>query len=156
MTLDELEEYGVERMDEEKIRSFLSNQGVGVLGLPTQQLPYMIPISYGFDGQEDLYFTYVVGEESQKALVSEETKQAGFLVFDAPSETLWTSVAMEGTLTRVPDHEIDSIESSLESNWRPEALERASESEETQVYRFRIENKTGIRHSGIPSRMNPE
>lgn len=156
MTLDELEEYGVERMDEERIRNFLSNQGVGVLGLPTRQVPYMIPISYGFDGEEDLYFTYVVGEESQKALVSEETERASFLVFDAPSETLWTSVAMEGSLARVPDAEIDSVASSIESNWRPEALEHANESEETQVYRFRIENETGIRHSGIPSRMNPE
>lgn len=156
MTLDELEGHGVERMDEEAIRNFLSNQGVGVLGLPTEQLPYMLPLSYGFDGEENLYFTYVVGEVSQKALMSEETSVASFLVFDTPSETLWTSVILEGTLSRVPDHELDSLEAALESNWRPEALERASESAETRVYRFWIQNRTGIRHSGTPDGMNPE
>lgn len=156
MTLDELEGHGVERMDDAEIRSFLSNQGVGVLGLPADGIPYMIPISYGYDGEDDLYFTYVVGEGSRKTLVSEATDVASFLVFDPTSKTLWTSVALEGTLARVPDDEIDSLAASLESNWRPEALERASESADTRVYRFQIRDWTGIRHSGIPPKMNPE
>lgn len=156
MTIDELSEHGVEQMSEEAIDSFLANRPVGVLGLPTERLPYMIPISYGFDGEENLYFTYVVGEVSQKALVSDETSVASFLVFDAPSETLWTSVALEGTLSRVPDEEIDSVKASLESEWRPEALERASESAEVRLYRLWIQNRTGIRHSGTPDGMNSE
>lgn len=156
MTVDELEEHGVEQMDEAAIHSFLADQAVGVLGLPTERLPYMLPISFGFDGEENLYFTYVVGEVSQKALVSDETNVASFLVFDAPTETHWTSVALEGTLSRVPDEEVDSVAASLESTWRPAALERASESGETRLYRFWIQNRTGIRHAESPDPPNTE
>lgn len=155
MTIDELEDHGVEQMDEAEIREFLANRGVGVLGLPTDELPYMLPISYGFDGETNLYFTYVVGETSQKALLSEETAAASFLVFDVGSETLWTSVGLEGTLSRVPDHEVEALEDDLEAPSRPDALEAASESGETRVYRFWIQNTTGIKHSGVPSKMDP-
>jgi nitroimidazol reductase NimA-like FMN-containing flavoprotein (pyridoxamine 5'-phosphate oxidase superfamily) len=44
MTIDELADHGVERMDEETIREFLETQGIGVLGLPTERLPYMVPL----------------------------------------------------------------------------------------------------------------
>jgi len=54
VTVDELSEHGVERMDEGDIRAFLSAQRVGVLGLPTAELPYVIPLSYGLDGDENL------------------------------------------------------------------------------------------------------
>lgn len=147
MTIDELAEHGVERMDETEIRTFLSEQGVGVLGIPTQELPYMLPLSYGFDGEENLYFTYIVGETSQKTLVSDEQSAARFLVFEAPSETRWASVSLDGTLTRVPEHEVDSLGDSLEANLQPDALRDALESEDTRVYRFWIQSMTGIRNT---------
>lgn len=153
MTVDELSKHGVERMSEAEIRAFLSAQRVGVLGLPAGDVPYMIPISYGFDGEENLYFRYVVGDTSQKGLVSEETTVASFLVFDTSTDTEWTSVALEGTLSRVQDDELDET---LEAEWRPQALKEAATSETTRVYRFWIQNETGIRHSALPPGMNPE
>lgn len=153
MTIDELSEHGVERMDPREIREFLSAKRVGVLGLPTAEIPYMIPLSYGFDNDENLYFSYVVGDTSQKGLVSEETSVARFLVFEAPSGTQWTSVSLEGTLGRIPDHELNDI---LDPEWRPEALAAAAESERTRMYRFWIQNETGIRHSAVPPGMSPE
>lgn len=137
-------------MDDDEIRNYLSNQGVGVLGLPTGRLPYMVPLSYGYDGESNLYFTYVVGDVSQKALLSEETAAASFLVYDARSDSMWSSVSLEGTLSRVPEQEWDSLWESIEAIRRPDALERASEDEEVQVYRFEIQTETGIRHAGLP------
>lgn len=150
MTLDELAEHGVERMADEEIRTFLSNQGVGVLGLPTERLPYLIPLSYGFDGESNLYFTYVVGEVSQKTLLTEETVAATFLVYDARTDAMWSSVSLEGTLSRVPEREWDSLGDALDADRRPDALEAASEDEDVRVYRFEIQTETGIRHSGHP------
>lgn len=146
MTVDELAEHGVEQMDDPEIRAFLTERGVGVLGIPTGELPYMLPLSYGFDGEENLYFTYVVGETSQKTLLSDEQSTARFLVFEAPSEARWASVSLDGTLTRVPDHEVDSLEG-LETNLRPDALRDALESEDARVYRFWIQTMTGIRNA---------
>lgn len=156
MTIDELAAHGVERMDEETIREFLKTQGTGVLGLPTERLPYMVPLSYGFDGESNLYFTYVVGDVSQKALLSEETAVASFLVYTADAESTWSSVSLEGTISRVPEREWDSLGDALEPLQRPEALREASEAEDVQVYRFEIQNQTGIRHAGVPPEMESE
>ena len=156
MTIDELAAHGVERMDEETIREFLKTQGTGVLGLPTERLPYMVPLSYGFDGESNLYFTYVVGDVSQKALLSEETAVASFLVYTADAESTWSSVSLEGTISRVPEREWDSLGDALEPLQRPEALREASEAEDVQVYRFEIQNQTGIRHAGVPPGMESE
>jgi nitroimidazol reductase NimA-like FMN-containing flavoprotein (pyridoxamine 5'-phosphate oxidase superfamily) len=156
MTIDELAAHGVERMDEETIRAFLETQGTGVLGLPTERLPYMVPLSYGFDGETNLYFTYVVGDVSQKALLSEETAAASFLVYAADTESMWSSVSLEGTISRVPEREWESLGDALEPLHRPEALREASESEDVQVYRFEIQNQTGIRHAGVPPELESE
>jgi hypothetical protein len=56
MTIDELGEYGMQQMDDEEIETFLELQSQGVLGLPTEGAPYLIPMSYGFDGGSHLYF----------------------------------------------------------------------------------------------------
>lgn len=151
MTVDELADHGVERMDAREIREFLSAQRVGVLGLPTEELPHMCPLSYGFDGEENLYFTYVLGETSRKGLITEETDVASFLVFDASGETQWTSISLEGTLTRVTDPE--ALGDELDA-WRPKALERATETEESRVYRLWIQNESGVRHSAVPPEMS--
>lgn len=147
MTIDELEAQGAEAMDTAAIYEFLAEQDVGVLGIPTERLPYMVPISYAFDGDENLYFTYVVGQTSQKALLSEESDAASFLIYDTVSETDWTSVRLDGTLTRVSESELESLADSLESVWRPEAMKNAMESEDTRVYRFWIQNESGIRQA---------
>ncbi|WP_178915120.1 pyridoxamine 5'-phosphate oxidase family protein [Natronomonas gomsonensis] len=156
MTIDELADHGVERMDEETIREFLETQATGVLGLPTERLPYMVPLSYGFDGETNLYFTYVVGNVSQKALLTEETAAASFLVYSADTEYMWSSVSLEGIISRVPEREWDSLGDALEPLQRPEALDDASESEEVAVYRFEIQTQTGIRHAGTPPEMDPD
>lgn len=150
MTVEDLSEYGVDRLDEADVRGFLSAQSVGVLGLPTGNLPYMVPLSYAFDGDEYLYFKYIVGQSSQKTLRTEETTAASFLVFDAPSERQWTSVALEGTLSRVGDQEIESVASAVGDTWTPAGLREAKEAEETRVYRFWIQHERGIRYAGVP------
>jgi hypothetical protein len=97
--------------------------------------------------------SYVVGDTSRKGLVSEETSVARFLVFEVSAETQWTSVSLEGTLGRVPDHALDDVP---DPEWRPEALAEAAESEDTRAYRFWIRDETGIRHSGVPAGMTSE
>jgi nitroimidazol reductase NimA-like FMN-containing flavoprotein (pyridoxamine 5'-phosphate oxidase superfamily) len=49
VTVDELTDYGLERMDDDAIRDCLAAESVGVLGLPTDDVPYLLPLSYGYD-----------------------------------------------------------------------------------------------------------
>lgn len=46
-------------MDRESIDVFLHEQGVGVLSLTDGSEAYGIPISFGYDGEEDLYFVFL-------------------------------------------------------------------------------------------------
>lgn len=150
MTVDDLADYGVERLDEAAVHEFLEANRVGVLGLPTDDLPYMVPISYGYDGAEYLYFTYVVGGTSQKALLTDEKRRAGFLVYDTASDAQWTSVALEGTLSRVDGDEIEALDPAVRETWSPAALEAAKAGEETRMYRLWIQNERGISQSDEP------
>ena len=106
MTVDELESHGLVRMDDAEIRGFLSTQGTGVLGLPGEEVPYMIPMSYGFDG-EALYFSYVLGSESRKAALTGEGTPARFLVYRADTTFNWESVlasrSASGTASTTPE-----------------------------------------------------
>ncbi|MFC7132640.1 MULTISPECIES: pyridoxamine 5'-phosphate oxidase family protein [Salinibaculum] len=152
MTIDELGEFGMERMDEAAIEEFLTSHGFGVLALPTDGAPYVVPMSFGYDGGTTLYFTYVVGEESQKADLTEAAEAATFLAYSAESAFSWRSVVLTGTVTEVPQNEWARHAEMMDDNaWHPDIFERAMETERIRIYRFDVDDWSGIRHTGLPS-----
>lgn len=150
MTVDELGAYGLERLTDEEIDAFLATQRIGVLGLPTGSGPYMLPLSFGFDGESQLYFTYVLGDESRKMRLSEQAESATFLVYSAESAYNWESVSLTGRLEEVPESEWDDLQDVLADAWRPGLIEDAAASAEIAVYRFLPEARTGVKHTGLP------
>ncbi|MEF8937451.1 MAG: pyridoxamine 5'-phosphate oxidase family protein, partial [Halovenus sp.] len=119
------------------------------LGLPTERTPYMIPISYAYDGNQALYFTYLLGPSSEKHRLSEQTDRARFLVYSVETLFNWRSVMLEGTLSEKPESEWDEIEQHLDNVWRPEILQRADLDGGVAIYEFSIEEQSGIRHTGL-------
>ncbi|RQH02414.1 pyridoxamine 5'-phosphate oxidase family protein [Natrarchaeobius oligotrophus] len=160
MTVDELSNYGLEPMDDDEIEQFLSTKSLGVLGLPAAGAPYLLPMSYGFDGESRLYFIYVVGAESRKATLSDRTETASFLVYSAETMFHWQSVLTRGTIRSLSEDERSAVADAETPTWRPELLEAAGELEETRFYELRIEEWSGIRHSIKPptfaQRKSPE
>lgn len=150
MTVEELQEYGLARMDDEEVRNFLTNQGMGVLGLPAADAPYLLPLSFGYDGGSRLYFTFVLGEESRKGTLIDRTETARFLVYKADTPFNWESVLLTGTVSEVPEDEWDDLEEAMAIAWRPDLFEQASDSVDTRVYAFEIRDQTGIKHVGLP------
>lgn len=150
MIADEFEAYGMHDMDEEDINQTLSNESVGVLGLPTESGPCLRPLSYWFDGESSLYFVYVLGTNSQKVALTERANVAQFLVYKIYRTFNWRSVLLEGTLDRVPQDQQEAIEEKMDISWRPEVFERASDSENTRLYQFRITDKDGIKQLERP------
>jgi hypothetical protein len=148
MTVETLGEYGVERMADRAIDEFLSSQGVGVLALPGEDLPYLIPLSFGYDGESALYFTYVLGESSGKREATERSDRARFLVYAAESAFVWRSVLLTGTIEPVPEAEWESHAAAMENAWRPDLFESADA--DVELYRFAVTDRTGIRHAGLP------
>lgn len=150
MTTDELREYGVVPMDDDEIRGFLSSQTVGVLGLPTDGAPIMRPLSFWFDGDDRLYFLYIVGASSRKDASSIEADVARFLVYRAETRFNWRSVLLTGRIDEVPDADREAVADVMDLSGRPDVLARASESEDTKLYQFVVDEQSGIKHLGLP------
>lgn len=150
MTVDELGEYGMERLDDEEVEGFLSSHSLGVLGLPTGNEPYLIPMSYGYEGGTQLYFFFVEGDQSRKAELSTQAESATFLVFTAETMFNWRSVSLTGTIQQLPDEERANLTDDQIPGWRPELFDTASETEQTSLYEFRIDDWTGLKHTGLP------
>ena len=150
MTVDDLAEYGMEPMTDANIRSFLSSRNVGVLALPTDDVPVLRPLSFWYDGDNALYFVYVLGGESRKHDLSRAVDTARFLVYSAETAFNWRSALLTGTLSEVPDAELAPVLDAIELKWRPEVFRQASVDEPTVVYRFEIADWTGIKHLGLP------
>lgn len=150
MSLEELSKFGMVEMDESEIRSFLLNQGVGVLGLPGEDVPYMVPMSFGFDGESNIYFTYVLGSNSQKENLTDKTEKARFLVYSAESMYIWESVLLTGKITEVPVEEWGKYKEVMERAWRPALFQEADLDRGVKVYRFEIKDQRGIKHNGLP------
>jgi nitroimidazol reductase NimA-like FMN-containing flavoprotein (pyridoxamine 5'-phosphate oxidase superfamily) len=150
MVVDELHDLGLERMDDEEIRGFLSSQKVGVLGFPGRESPYLIPMSYGFDGEATLYFTYVVGSASRKQELSTQAEHVSFLVYRVDSMFSWESVLLRGTIEELSESEWETLDAVTASAWRPDILRQAQSSGEVVLYGFEIAAQSGIRHTGLP------
>ncbi|MDQ2073940.1 pyridoxamine 5'-phosphate oxidase family protein [Haloarcula sp. NS06] len=156
MTIDTLEAAGLTRMDDSNIAAFLSNQRVGVLGLPTENGPYMIPLSFGYDDDRALYFTFIGGSASRKQQLTEAAENAAVLVYKVESMFHWESVLLQGGIEAVPESEWDDFADVLDTAWRPELFEDAIEDGDIAVYRFRIDEMEGLRHAGLPPGFEPE
>lgn len=150
MSIPQLQEYGLERMDDEAIERFVASHSVGVLGLPTDDAPYMIPMSYAFDGDSSIYFTYLLGESSQKQALTEQAALARFLVYATETSFNWRSVLLTGELSVIPEREYAEIEDLLSTQWRPQVLESVEREGDIAVYEFAIQRRTGMRHTGLP------
>lgn len=151
MTTEELKRYGLENMRREEIDAFLETQSLGVLGLPGEQAPYLVPLSFAFDGDSELYFTYLLGDESEKERLTETTERARFLVYSADTLFNWESVLLEGTFEVVPPSEWGDITEEFEEVWRPELFRTADTSRNLKIYAFELLDSSGIKHTGLPS-----
>jgi uncharacterized protein len=155
MSVDELREYGLVEMDDSEIRSFLSTQKTGVLGLPDEGAPYLLPLSFGYDGDSRLYFTYLLGSNSRKEELTERAEGASFLAFSVDTAYNWESVLLSGRISTVSESSWDELEDVLADAWRPSLLESASHSGEIAVYEFRVDDYAGIKHQGLPPAFEP-
>jgi hypothetical protein len=110
----------------------------------------MRPLSYSFDGASALYLPYVVGSGSRKAALSDRAEVARFLVYRAETRYNWRSVLLTGRLEAVPETEWDAVGEVAEPGWRPDLFERAAAGEATALYRFRVDEWSGLKHVGLP------
>ncbi len=136
-------------MTDDQIRAFLMEQGVGILGLADEAVPYLVPMSFGYDGNSTLYFVFLLfGTESRKEQLSERSRQARFLVYSAESAHEWRSASLVGRIDAVPDDEWESLQDAMGNAWHPDVFSAANPMRGVEGYRFRIDEWTGIQNTG--------
>ncbi|WP_257298335.1 pyridoxamine 5'-phosphate oxidase family protein [Haloarchaeobius sp. FL176] len=150
MTLETLAQYGVERMDDEAVRAFLTTQNVGILGLPTADAPVLLPLSFGFDGESTLYFTFVLQGDSEKQARAEQAEAATFLVYQADTAFTWQSARLTGRIEPVPEDEVDAARDALANAWRPTLFEESTDGVDVELYRFVVADWSAIKQTGLP------
>ncbi|RAW44509.1 pyridoxamine 5'-phosphate oxidase family protein [Halorubrum sp. 48-1-W] len=149
MSTEELLESSATTMGDDRIREFLTEQGVGTLALPDEVAPYLVPLSFGYDGESALYFTFLLfGAESRKETLSDRASGARFLVYDARSPHEWRSVSLRGRIEPVEEGDWADLREAMENAWHPDLFSSAEPMRGVRGYRFRIDEWTGIRQGG--------
>ncbi|WP_336024811.1 pyridoxamine 5'-phosphate oxidase family protein [Halobellus salinisoli] len=94
-------------LDDEEIDELLGTGGVGVLALADESDPYAIPVSYGYDAdQQALYLRLGFGDDSEKERYLERSDRAALVVTTEGVEG-WASVVARGPLSEIPEATID-------------------------------------------------
>lgn len=146
MTIQTLAKMGVERLEAGEIAAVLHDRDVGVLGLPAEGAPYMVPLSFGFDGDRTLFFAFVIGDESRKAALASGGGPARFLVYEVSSATEWRSVLATGQIEEVPVDDWDTALEITDDAWQPDPLESAPYHTDMGCFRLEVAEWEGIVH----------
>jgi nitroimidazol reductase NimA-like FMN-containing flavoprotein (pyridoxamine 5'-phosphate oxidase superfamily) len=94
-------------MTDSEIDAFLARHETGVLSLARGDEPYAIPVSYGYDSAEQLFFVRLVsGADSEKRQFLTADPAVRFVVYEE-RETTYRSVIARGRLESVPTDELD-------------------------------------------------
>ncbi|MEY7850557.1 pyridoxamine 5'-phosphate oxidase family protein [Natrarchaeobius sp. A-rgal3] len=93
-------------MTDAEVDAFLARHETGVLSLARTDEPYAIPISYGYDGDDRLFYMRMVSTpESEKRTFLESDPGARLVVYDE-RESTYRSVIATGTLENIPPSEL--------------------------------------------------
>lgn len=93
-------------MADAEIDDFLGDHETGVLSLARTDDPYAIPISYGYDDDERVFYMRLVSTpESEKRAFLESSPAARLVVYDEQDST-YRSVIATGRLEDIPPAEL--------------------------------------------------
>lgn len=153
MSIDVIAESTAASMSEAEMRDLLKTEGVGTIAFSTDDLPYLVPISFGYDGDATLYFVFLLfGPESRKETLANEAERGRFLVYQARAVDDWQSVSLDGRIDAVEEGEWDELRSAMENAWHPNVFSSAHPMRGVRGYRFEIDEWTGLQQQEIGER----
>lgn len=150
MTTESFSEITGTGMDEKEAEAFLREQGIGVLSLASDGEAYGLPVSFGYDGGDRLYFVFLrAGEESRKETFAEATERASVTVYDVESKHAWRSVIASGGIREVDDDEWETVRETIGDNaWYPSLFSEAEPMRGIRGWVLEIDEMTGQESTG--------
>jgi len=135
---------GIE-IDDAEIDEVLTEMGMGVLSMSAEGVPYGVPLSFGYDGDDRLYFVFLdASTELRKERYAEQGDTASFTTFDVDPDGSWRSVIVAGSLDRITIDEWDTAREAMADNAYQSNLFSTYEIQEnTNVWALTIEERSG-------------
>ena len=133
-------------MTDAEVDALLSRHETGVLSLARDEVPYAIPISYGFDEESrEAYLRLVSTPDSEKREFLASDPKARIVVYEEDGEE-YASVVGVGTLRRIDLDELTPESIAQYGRTRRPLFEIWSEGKsdlDIELYRFEPERLTG-------------
>lgn len=139
------------RMDDAEIDRLLTEEGLGVLSMANDDVPYGLPLSFGYGGEDRLYFVFRgYSESGRKVTYAEQATDVSFLVYDIESPQEWRSVVITGPFDRIPAEEwAVAREALLDNAFHARLLTDHAVEDNPRVWALEAAEKTG-RQVGTP------
>jgi len=132
----------VEKRDIDEI---LTDAGVGVLSMSADGVPYGVPLSFGYDGADSLYFVFLgATTELRKETYAEQSDEASFTTFEIEPDGSWRSVIVSGPIDRITIDEWDDAREAMADNaYQSGALSKYELQENPNVWSLEIQEWAG-------------
>jgi nitroimidazol reductase NimA-like FMN-containing flavoprotein (pyridoxamine 5'-phosphate oxidase superfamily) len=132
-------------LDESEIDDVLEEVGVGVLSLSADGVPYGVPLSFGYDGTDRLYFVFLdASTERRKETYAEQSGVANFTTFDIHPDGSWRSVIVTGPLDRITIDDWDTARDAMADNaYQSNLLGEYELQENPNVWELEVRERSG-------------
>lgn len=132
-------------VDDTEVDDVLTEMGVGVLSMSAEGVPYGVPLSFGYDGEERLYFVFIdASTELRKERYAEQATVASFTTFDIDPDGSWRSVIVAGSLDRISIDEWDVAREAMADNaYQSNLFSEYELQENTNVWALTVEKRSG-------------
>jgi nitroimidazol reductase NimA-like FMN-containing flavoprotein (pyridoxamine 5'-phosphate oxidase superfamily) len=131
-------------LDDPEIDEMLRDIGTGVLSMSADGVPYGVPLSFGYDG-DNLYFVFLgATADLRKETYAEQSDVASFTAVDIDSDGAWRSVIVAGPLDRISPDEWDAArEAMLDNAYQSDLLAEHELQENPNVWVLDIRERSG-------------
>lgn len=147
MSTDPYAQWTGEPMAPDEIDSLLTAADHGVLAVAEDDLPYTIPVSFGYEAG-DIYFAFVrTDPDNEKFRFIADGKPARLLVTDIKARFDWRSVAVTGPVEAIDlaDGGWETLVEALENNpWFSTAFEGDDRVEGVRGWRLVPDEVNGL------------
>lgn len=132
-------------MDEGEIDDVLTEVGVGVLSMSAERVPYGVPLSFGYDGDDTLYFVFLgATTELRKETYAQRSDVASFTAFDIDPDGSWRSVIVAGPLDRISVERWDGArEAMIDNAYQSNLLAERELQENPNVWALETRERSG-------------